>query len=108
VVQLSEYLGRLARDGGRVHPAVPAPPEDLVADARTEAQRRLDEVTAGRPDGAPSVSVDVEAVAGHPVGFQNLAMGAELRFYATPSYSLMSHPRTSRRLIRGRSRSRAG
>ena len=37
-----------------------------MADARTEAQRLLDAVTAARPDGAPSVSVDVEAVPGDP------------------------------------------
>ena len=45
---------------------------------------------------------------GHPVGFQNSATGADLRFQAARSYSLISPPRTGRRLIRWRSRSGAG
>jgi hypothetical protein len=43
-----------------------------------------------------------------PVGFQNSATGADLRFQAARSYSLISPPRTGRRLIGWRSRRWAG
>jgi hypothetical protein len=42
------------------------------------------------------------------VGFQNLATGPDLGFYAARSYSLMRPPRTGRRLIRSRERSATG
>src|SRR6185437_8048000 len=56
-------LGRMAWDGRRVHRRWPASPEDLVANARAQAQRMVDEVAADR---TLLASVDVEAVAGGP------------------------------------------
>jgi hypothetical protein len=43
-----------------------------------------------------------------PVGFQNSAIGPDLDFYATRSYSLTRPPRTGRRWIRFRERSATG
>jgi hypothetical protein len=55
--------------------------------------------------GTPSHEI---AMADLPAGFQNSATGADLRLQATCSYSLISPPRTDRRLIRWQSRPRTG
>ena len=75
------------------------------------AYRTLNRRLAGyaRPEWRQRIAAACAANAGlGPVGFLDSATGADLRFQAARSYSLISPPRTGRRLIRWCSRFRAG
>jgi nucleotide-binding universal stress UspA family protein len=76
VVPLADYWGGWRGTAAAYTGRWPAPPEDLVADARSQAQRMVDEVAADR---TLVVSVDVEAVAGGPAPvLLDAAEGADL------------------------------
>ena len=76
VVPLADYWGGWRGTAAAYTGRWPAPPEDLVATARSQAQRMVDEVAADR---TPLVSVDVEAVAGGPAPvLLDAAEGADL------------------------------
>jgi nucleotide-binding universal stress UspA family protein len=76
VVPLADYWGGWRGTAAAYTGRWPAPPEDLVANARSQAQRMVDEVAADR---TPLVSVDVEAVAGGPAPvLLDAAEGADL------------------------------
>jgi hypothetical protein len=48
----------------------------------------------------PTVPASCSSTSRWPAGFQNSATGADLRLQAAGSYSLISPPRTDRRLVR--------
>ena len=76
VVPLVDYWGGWRGTAAAYTGRWPAPPEDLMANARSQAQRMVDEVAADR---TPLVSVDVEAVAGGPAPvLLDAAEGADL------------------------------
>jgi nucleotide-binding universal stress UspA family protein len=76
VVPLADYWGGWRGTAAAYTGRWPAPPEDLVANARAQAQRMLDEVAADR---TLLASVDVEAVAGGPAPvLLDAAKGADL------------------------------
>ena len=76
VVPLADYWGGWRGTAAAYTGRWPAPPEDLMANARSQAQRMVDEVAADR---TPLVSVDVEAVAGGPAPvLLDAAEGADL------------------------------
>jgi nucleotide-binding universal stress UspA family protein len=76
VVPLADYSGGWRGTAAAYTGRWPAPPEDLVANARAQAQRMLDEVAADR---TLLASVDVEAVAGGPASvLLDAAEGADL------------------------------
>jgi nucleotide-binding universal stress UspA family protein len=76
VVPLADYWGGWRGTAAAYTGRWPAPPEDLVANARSQAQRMVDEVAADR---TPLVSVDVEAVAAGPAPvLLGAAEGADL------------------------------
>jgi nucleotide-binding universal stress UspA family protein len=79
VVQLADYWGGWRGTAAAYTGRWPAPPEDLVADARAQTQRMVDEVTAAHPDLTLLVSVDVETAAGGPAAvLLDAAKGADL------------------------------
>ena len=76
VVPLADYWGGWRGTAAAYTGRWPAPPEDLVANARAQAQRMLDEVAADR---TLLASVDVGAVAGGPAPvLLDAAKGADL------------------------------
>jgi nucleotide-binding universal stress UspA family protein len=76
VVDVAEYWGGWRGTAGAYTGRWPAPPEDLVASARAQVQRMVDEAIG---DGPVTALLRVEATAGHPAKvLLDAAKGADL------------------------------
>ena len=103
-------VATIATDGGADNTAGSSPAPDAPQRATARVGRGLEGRHLGgstrrrQPDRWPRP----RPIPPRGVGFQNSAMCAEVRLQAARSYSLISPPRTDRRLIRCRSRRGAG
>ena len=66
VVDLTDYWAGWRGTAAAYTGRWPAPPEDLVADTRVVVERLVGEVTAAHAHVDPPVSIEIEAMAGHP------------------------------------------
>src|SRR5690242_13936743 len=66
VVELTDYWAGWRGTAAAYTGRWPAPPDDLVADARAAVERLVGEVTAAHPHVDPPVSIEIEGTAGRP------------------------------------------